>query len=301
MGLSQWSQVGDDFFVPSSTTCKILPPGKYTIQFGLSGVFFKPVEIITDELVDIQDSLIYKILRDIDHFWTRGEAFKSHGFLHRRGYLLWGPQGTGKSCALAGIARRLIASGGIVFNCDCPEDLSRGLKIFREVEPARPVVCLFEDLDTIIDCYSESDVLALLDGEDQVDKVVNIATTNFPENLPARLLQRPRRFDRIYEIGNPDERLRQAFFQAKLSPEDLAKVPLEKWVSATSNFSFAGLTDLIISVVCLDNSFSESLEAIRSVMDGGNILARKGKKSRRRGRIRHVNNYEEPEDDYDTD
>ena len=295
MKLSQWAQVGNGYFAPCSTTSGILPAGKYTIEFGLSGVFFKPLDILTDDLVEIQDSLVYKILRDIEYFWTRREAFKKYGFLHRRGYLLWGPQGTGKSCALAEISRRFINNGGVIFNCDCPRDLSRGLKIFREIEPERPILCVYEDLDSIIDCYDEGDVLSLLDGEDQVDRVVNIATTNFPENLPARLLQRPRRFDRIYEIGNPEESLRRAFFRTKLHPEDLEAISLDQWVNATEGFSFAGLTDLIISVVCLDNSFEDSLAAIKNVMSGNDILARRSSKKN----IRNKSRCDEPEDDFD--
>lgn len=62
--LSQWSEVGDGYFVPSSRTSKILPAGKYSIEFGLSGVFFKPLSIVTDSLVEIQDSLAYKVLKD---------------------------------------------------------------------------------------------------------------------------------------------------------------------------------------------------------------------------------------------
>ena len=36
-------------------------------------------------------------LREIARFWGMGDRFAQHGFLHRRGYLFYGKQGSGKS------------------------------------------------------------------------------------------------------------------------------------------------------------------------------------------------------------
>jgi SpoVK/Ycf46/Vps4 family AAA+-type ATPase len=269
MKATQWASMDNGYYAPCTGTLKILPAGKYEIEIGMGGkVFYKPLQIITDDLIEVKDSLASKILKDIDIFWTRGAIFARYGLLHRRGYLLWGSQGTGKTCLLIQITQRFIAMNGIVFDGSCPHDLSRGLKEFRKVEPDRPLICIFEDIDDIVENQSEGDVLSLLDGEDQINKVVNIATTNYPENLPPRLLKRPRRFDRIYEIGNPDEAQRKAYFLAKLQPQDLQPYSINKWVEATEGFSFAGLTDLIISVICLGNGFEESLEAIKNVLAG---------------------------------
>ena len=46
-------------------------------------------------------------------------------------------------------------------------------------------------------------LLTFLDGESSWDNTVTIATTNYPEDLPANLVDRPGRFDTFIEYGNP--------------------------------------------------------------------------------------------------
>jgi ATP-dependent 26S proteasome regulatory subunit len=55
--------------------------------------------------------------------------------------------------------------------------------------------------------------LSVLDGENQVDKVLNIATTNYPEKLDRRLVGRPRRFDRLIYIDMPNHVVRREYFK----------------------------------------------------------------------------------------
>jgi hypothetical protein len=77
------------------------------------------------------------------------------------------------------------------------------LQMLRAVEPERQVVGILEDVDALIERYGESEYLSLLDGEAQVDNVVYVATTNYPERLDARIVDRPSRFDTIRYIGMP--------------------------------------------------------------------------------------------------
>src|SRR5438270_14102 len=76
--------------------------------------------------------------------------------------------------------------------------------------------------------YGDSELLQWLDGNHQVDKAINLATTNYPEKLDRRIISRPRRFDRILRIDAPDARMREAYFGRKL-PE-LEPAELSRWV-----------------------------------------------------------------------
>src|SRR5262249_23195198 len=80
---------------------------------------------------------------------------------------------------------------------------NRCVALFRQVEPDRPIVCVFEDIDAIIAVYGDSDLLQWLDGNQQVDRAGNLASTNYPEKLDRRIIARPRRFDRILRIATP--------------------------------------------------------------------------------------------------
>src|SRR5258707_7883419 len=105
------------------------------------------------------------------------------------------------------------------------------MRKFRDVERQRPMVCVFEDIDAIIEQNGDSDLLQWLDGNHQVDKAVNLATTNYPEKLDPRIISRPRRFDRILRIDAPDARMREAHFAKKVP--GLTAVGFAKWGELT--------------------------------------------------------------------
>ena len=117
-----------------------------------------------------------------------------------------------------------------MFVCGAPALLTRGLATFRRIEPARPAVCVFEDVDAIVQGHGEDELLALLDGETRVDHVLNVATTNYPERLDQRFVARPRRFDRVLRIDPPDGEARRAYLAAKLGADD---AEVERWAEAT--------------------------------------------------------------------
>jgi SpoVK/Ycf46/Vps4 family AAA+-type ATPase len=261
VSLSQWAICGPHIYKPVSTTYNELQSGVYNISVSqYHGVIFEKKSVCVDDLLRFPDSVSDKILKEITTFWSKGKKFKEHGFLHRRGYLLHGPAGSGKTCLVHQIIADIIESGGLVFQCsNHPNVFSDGLRLFRKVEPRRPVVCLFEDIDAIIDEYGEDEILTLLDGENQIDKVLNLATTNYPEKLDPRLVARPRRFDRVLKIGMPSAVVRKMYFNKKLKVSD---TELDKWVGATDGFSFAACAELVISVCCFEKPFDEAVKIL---------------------------------------
>ena len=42
-------------------------------------------------------------------------------------------------------------AGHVAVFCEHPGFLTRAMEVFRKIEPERPVVCLFEDIDAIIE------------------------------------------------------------------------------------------------------------------------------------------------------
>jgi SpoVK/Ycf46/Vps4 family AAA+-type ATPase len=133
----------------------------------------------------------------------------------------------------------------------------------RQVEPDRPVVCIFEDIDAIIRQCGDSQLLQLLDGNAQINKVVNLASTNYPERLDRRIIARPRRFDRLIKIGPPEARLREAYFARKL-PE-LTPAQLDHWVELSNGLLFAALAELVISVECLGHDLQSAAATLHQL------------------------------------
>ena len=260
-GPCQWSVLQNDrVFSASRRSVKALPPGMYRCSYTNDGALLlgkQPVNI--DELLEFPGGFNANVLNQIDFFWSRKKEFESLGYLHRRGFLFYGPQGGGKSCLVAQINAQLIKQGGLVLLCDHPKMLSSALGDIRVIEPDRRIICLFEDIDTTIEVYGEPVLLSLLDGENQITNVLNIATTNYPEKLPKRLVARPRRFDMVIRVDWPTPEVRAHYFKHKLKIDE---AELGTWVKATDKFSFAAMAELVISVKCLGKSFEESVRVL---------------------------------------
>ena len=260
---SRWMLRAEGAYSPCGSVTRKLPGGMYTLkQFedGSWGVGQLPINI--DELLDFPDSLNESILNEIKEFWTKVKEFKYYGFLHRRGYMFYGPHGSGKSCLVQQIIKHIIQDCGLVAVCDRPNNLNVLLRMLRVIEPDRHIVCLFEDIDAIKAKYGESELLSILDGENQIDSVLNIATTNYPELLDRRLVARPRRFDRVIKIDWPSAAVRRHYFKHKLKIDD---AEINTWVNATDKFSFAACAELVISVKCLGKPFDESVDTLKKL------------------------------------
>lgn len=259
-----WATSDNNFF-PCESTVNTLPAGQYLIRNSERGIFFSKKEINLDDLIALPDNNSDKVLDSIAYFWRQEEKFRKFGFLWKRGIMLWGPPGSGKTSTVQQLATQIVEQGGISVYCEDPGVDAEGLRIMRSIEPKRPIVVILEDIDAIINRYSESTLLALLDGELQIDNVVFVATTNYPERLDKRFINRPSRFDEVHHIGMPSAICREVYLQQK-NPE-LSAEQLEYWVDNTAEFSIAHLRELIVSVECLGKDVDESIARLRKMND----------------------------------
>jgi SpoVK/Ycf46/Vps4 family AAA+-type ATPase len=242
-----------------------LTPGAYTLQVTDSGrVLFVSKRILTDSLVDLGDSNASRVIEGVRLFWTRKARYQAKGILYKRGVLLWGPPGSGKTATLSMLVDELVESGGIVLLVQLPAIATRALPVLRKIEPERPLIVVLEDIEEIVQNYGEHDLLALLDGEHQTDNVVNLATTNYPENLGSRIINRPSRFDEVHKIGMPSNEMRYNYLVHALGDE-VEKFPVAKWVKDTNGLSVAHLKELVVAVTCLDQGYEAVLDRLKNM------------------------------------
>jgi AAA+ superfamily predicted ATPase len=261
---SMWAIHGKVNYFPCEKSVNVLPSEQYVFNETDNGVFLSAKNVNLDELILFPDGEFDEIMREIEKFWSAEDKFRKHGFLWKRGILLWGPPGSGKTSLVQIVSQMITNRGGVAVYADNPHVAARGLSMLRRVEPDRPIVVIMEDTDAIVNHFNESSVLALLDGELQIDNVLFIATTNYPENLDKRLINRPSRFDIIKKIGMPSAECREIYLRKKnpnLSDEEMAK-----WVAATKDFSLAHLREIIASVECLGNSFEGAVSRLRKMI-----------------------------------
>lgn len=264
-GIAQWGIRPDGVYIAQQQTAKILPSAEYmTGQDTEGNLLFKKIVPNGDELLMFHSGIADNIFKEILLFWLKKDVFKKSGFLHKRGILLYGPAGTGKTSIVAQISRQIVKNNGIVLHCSHPRLLKIALEQARKIEPNRSIVCVFEDIDAIIREYGEDEILSLLDGTNQVDNILNIATTNYPERLDKRIVSRPRRFDRLYKIPVPEESVKKEYLKAKIPKGE----KLSLWIDKTEGLSFAALTEAVISVTCLGNTLDDTIKILRELEDG---------------------------------
>jgi SpoVK/Ycf46/Vps4 family AAA+-type ATPase len=260
-----WSVTGDQYY-PCDKSVRRLPPGQYIPTCNSHrGVFLVKTNAHADELMILPDSKSEYILAEIERFWRSKALFDRHGLLWKRGVILTGPPGSGKTSTLQQVSARVVSAGGISMYCTDPSVTAEALRVVRRIEPERPIVLLMEDIDAIISQHGDADLLALLDGELQVSNILHIATTNYPEQLDPRFIQRPSRFDDIVEIGMPSAEARDAYLKVK-NP-GLSDAERARWVAGTDGFSLAALKEVIVAVECLGRALEPTLERVRKMLD----------------------------------
>ena len=257
----QWHVGANDVFRPAGITRQTIPPGVYSFDRDDSGLFAKKINVITDSLIELPDNANEQVIRGIQKFWKMEDRYRQHGLLYKRGILLWGPPGSGKSVTICLLNKYLIENGGIVVMCDHPRLTSMGLEAIRRIEPTRRIICVMEDIDETIEKYGEHDLLALLDGENQVENICMLATTNYPDRLGARIVNRPSRFDERIFVGMPSAPSRRVYLK-----NILGDVPeLTQWVNDTDGLSVAHLRELTAAVRCLDQDYDRVLARLKTM------------------------------------
>jgi hypothetical protein len=271
---SCWSNLKNDEFAPAYLTVPQVPAGIYEIGWnsGLSTYTLRKQPFKTDELYHLPSSEITDILLDIENFWNRADVYKKYNFVHKRGILMYGDPGCGKSGIIQLISQKLIERNGIVLNIKNDEDVdafAAFIPTFRKIEPNRPLVVLLEDIDSIAgeNRNQTARLLNILDGVKQIEGVVYIATTNYPEKLQERITNRPSRFDRRYKVEAPNSEIRRAYINNKLSEDDLNGIDIEEWVRRTDGMSLSHLKEVVISVVVMGRTFEETIANLEELSE----------------------------------
>jgi hypothetical protein len=255
---------GGAFFFVDNVEEK-LPPGTYSIQRRNGTVCFVPENVQTDGIIVLEHSLQSTILSDIKKFWTKGEIYKKFDILHKRGYLVHGPQGSGKTGVIYQLCDAIKEVGGFSVMVDTPDVDGPAIRRLREVEPDRPILGIIEEIDMQISEYDEAEWASLLDGEYSVNNIIWVATTNNIEKLHPRFRNRPSRFDMVVEVGMPTKNDRARYVAHKfsnVSAELLNKISID-----TEGFSLAHLKELLVSTECLEVPYDDALSRLKIMIE----------------------------------
>ncbi len=205
------------------------------------------------------------------------EVFEQMDMQAAKGVLMYGPPGTGKTLLAKAIANEsqsnfISIKGPELLNKYVGESEKGVREVFEKARSNAPTVVFFDEIDSIATERGQnmgdsgvgervvSQLLTELDGLEELEDVVVIATTNRPDLIDTALL-RPGRLDRHVHVPVPDEDARRAIFEVHTRHKPLADdVDLDALASRTNGYVGAD-----VEAVCREASMAASREFINSV------------------------------------
>ncbi|MFC7222806.1 AAA family ATPase [Halalkalicoccus sp. GCM10025322] len=206
---------------------------------------------------DVKERLRETVQWPLEH----PDAFERVDLRPAKGVLLYGPPGTGKTLLAKAVANEaqsnfISIKGPELFDKYVGESEKGVREVFSKARENAPTIVFFDEIDSIATERGReeggtnvgervvSQLLTELDGLEELEDVVVIATTNRP-NLVDSALLRPGRLDRHVPISVPDEDARREILAIHTREKPLADdVSLDALVERTDGFVGADLEAL---------------------------------------------------------
>lgn len=263
---------GNDFY-PSKRTTKHIPAGYYKIRKEYSrGLFLRKQDVNIGKLVVLENCKVHgQLLKEMVLFWKSKQEYIKRGKVYKKNILLHSAPGMGKTSLINIIIQDLITKrDGIVLCLNEAADIMNFNDMMMYIcsaMPNRPIIAIIEDFDNFGGSSAnnqelETELLNILDGNQKYNNLVVLATTNYPENLTERYINRPSRFNTIIEYPYPDEELRREFLVKTNLPEDIAKVNIDEWVKKTEGYTTDYLNELSMAVFINHMDEKEAFEML---------------------------------------
>ena len=222
-------------------------------NWSKSEELYRSIQNATFDNLVLPEVLKAEIQADFQQFFAARAVYERYRIPWKRGVLLLGPPGNGKTHTVKALINQLNQPCLYVKSLKAryATDHETIHAVFKRARQTTPCLLIMEDLDSLINDRNRSFFLNELDGFASNTGVVVIATTNHPERLDPAILDRPSRFDRKYtfELPAPEERTAYiARWNATLEPDlKLSSNGIAEIVALTEEFSFAYLKELFLS------------------------------------------------------
>jgi len=243
---------------------------------ALREVFVEVPDISWDRVGGLEDTK-ERLRETIQWPLDYPDVFEQMDLEAAKGVLLYGPPGTGKTLMAKAVANEaqsnfISIKGPELLNKYVGESEKGVREVFEKARSNAPTVVFFDEIDSIAGERGQrmgdsgvgervvSQLLTELDGLEELEDVVVVATTNRPDLIDSALL-RPGRLDRHVHVPVPDEGARRAIFAVHTEHKPLADdVDLDELARRTDGYVGAD-----IEAVCREASMAATREFINSV------------------------------------
>lgn len=235
---------------PVRSVVETLPAGWYECAYEDHQQVLKPVK--TNEPKLKLDDKGQKIFDEVKQFWKAADLYKRMKASHKRGYMLHGVPGCGKTniCNVIGNYTVQEYKGIVVtFDVQMLEACTSLIRSIKEKDNTRPTVLLLEDVDRYDGDNSFSEITNFLDGVGDINSTVTISTTNNIKRVSDMLKERPGRFDEVVEIDPPGNEVALEILREMNSDNLLSEEEVIEIINRGKDQSIAALREAFIRCV----------------------------------------------------
>ncbi|AMV23686.1 ATP-dependent zinc metalloprotease FtsH [Gemmata sp. SH-PL17] len=218
---------------------------------GGTTVRFHKLPDVNRESLILPEELLTRIERQTMGLSKHAAKLKAAGRHLKRGILMHGKPGTGKTLSAMYLAAQMKGRTVLVLTGGAVGSIETACALARLLEPATIVL---EDVDLIGTEREQQSVganallfelLNQMDGLGEDADILFILTTNRPDFLEPALAARPGRIDLAIEVPLPDETCRRRLFDLYSRGLKLELTDLDVWVRRTNGVSAAFIRELL--------------------------------------------------------
>jgi len=253
---------------------------------GSTGLKFHSFPPVSREQIILPEGLLQRIERQTVDVGKYSDSLKKARRKLKRGLLLHGKPGTGKTLTAMYLASAMKERTVIILTGRGVGLIESSCQFARWLAPSMVII---EDVDLIAEERSQQqgcntalllELLNEMDGlADDID-VLFVLTTNRPEILEPALAARPGRVDQAYEIPLPDVECRRRLFDVYCQGLTMKVENMDTFVKRTAGASGAFINELMRKaalfaapdgdpIVVADRHLDEALHEM--VVAGGNL------------------------------
>lgn len=219
---------------------------------GGIGLSFGEVPATTRDDVILPDAVLHRVERHALGVSTHRDALLAAGQHLKRGLLLFGPPGTGKTHTTRYLLGQLSGYTRLVLTGRALHLIGSAAELARDLEPA---VLVLEDVDLVAEDRSFGpggnpvlfDLLDAMDGAAADADLLFVLTTNRADLLEPALAARPGRVDVAVQIDLPDAEARRRLFglYGRGTPMTLGDAEIAEVVERTEGVTASFLKELV--------------------------------------------------------
>ena len=181
-----------------------LPNGVYKVAEVNYVWCLKPLSFCVDNFIKIRSDKDFDLVKRIEDFKNRNSFCEKENIRNKNGILFYGPPGNGKTLAIETALHQATNLG--ILGLVIPSNVYLGdLEQLKNSLTDRFKVLVLEEISKRTQTGDMDELLSFLDGENSWPKTLIVATTNYPKELPANIIDRPGRFNSLIRFDNPNE------------------------------------------------------------------------------------------------